>query len=65
MKNYTANALVTFVQRRLIMNGCGVGVNGADGKYGKDTANAVEKFQRMKGLTPDKIAGINTIKALL
>ena len=32
---------------------------------GKSTANAVEKFQRMKGLTPDRIAGINTIKALL
>lgn len=32
---------------------------------GKSTANAVEKFQRMKGLTTDRIAGINTIKALL
>ena len=32
---------------------------------GQATANAVEKFQRMKGLTPDRIAGINTIKALL
>lgn len=65
LKNYTANELVTFVQRRLIMNGCGVGVYGADGKYGQATANAVEKFQRMKGLTPDGVAGINTIKALL
>lgn len=65
LKNYTANDLVTFVQRRLIMNGCGVGNCGADGKYGKDTANAVEKFQKMKGLKADKIAGINTIKALL
>lgn len=65
LKNYTANELVTFVQRRLIMNGCGVGVYGADGKYGQATANAVEKFQRMKGLTPDRIAGINTIKELL
>lgn len=65
LKNYTANDLVTFVQKRLIMNGCGVGDCGADGKYGKDTANAVEKFQKMKGLTADKIAGINTIKALL
>ena len=65
LNNYTANDLVIFVQKRLIMNGCGVGVHGADGKYGKDTANAVEKFQKMKGLTADKIAGINTIKALL
>ena len=65
LKNYTANDSVTVVQRRLIMNGRGVGVNGADGKYGKDTAAAVKKFQQEKGLTPDSIAGINTIKALL
>lgn len=65
LKNYCANDLVRFVQRRLIMNGCGVGDNGVDGKYGKDTANAVEKFQRIKNLTPDKVAGINTIKALI
>lgn len=65
LKNYTANDLVAFVQRRLIMNGCGVGNCGADGKYGRDTANAVEKFQKKKGLSADKIAGINTIKALL
>lgn len=35
LKNYTVNELVTFVQRRLIMNGCGVGIYGADGKYRK------------------------------
>lgn len=65
LKNYTVNELVTFVQRRLIMNGCGVGIYGADGKYGQATANAVRKFQKEKGLTVDGIAGINTIKALL
>lgn len=65
LTNYTANALVTFVQRRLIMNGYGLGVCGADGKYGKDTANAVIKFQRNKGLSADGIVGINTIKALI
>ena len=45
LKNYCANELVKFVQRRLIMNGRGVGIYGADGKYGKDTENAVRKFQ--------------------
>ena len=65
LKNYCANALVTFVQRRLIMNGRSVGNCGADGKYGKDTENAVRKFQQEKGLTVDGIAGINTIKALI
>lgn len=65
LKNYCANDLVRFVQSRLIMNSCGVGVNGVDGKYGKDTANAVRKFQQVHGLALDGIAGINTIKALL
>lgn len=65
LKNYTANELVTFVQKRLIMNGRGVGICGADGKYGKDTATAIKKFQQEKGLAVDGIAGINTIKALL
>jgi peptidoglycan hydrolase-like protein with peptidoglycan-binding domain len=65
LKNYCANDLVKFIQHRLIMNGRGVGNCGADGKYGKDTANAVRKFQQLKGLTVDGIAGINTIKALI
>lgn len=65
LRNYCANDLVKFVQRRLIMNGRSIGNCGVDGKYGKDTANAVKKFQETKGLTPDSVAGINTIKALL
>lgn len=65
LKNYCANDLVRFVQRRLIMNGRSVGNCGADGKYGKDTENAVRKFQQVKGLAVDGIAGINTIKALI
>lgn len=65
LRNYCANDLVKFVQRRLIMNGRGVGNCGADGKYGKDTENAVRKFQQIKGLSVDGIAGINTIKALV
>ena len=63
LKNY--NDLVKFVQIRLIMNGRGVGNCGADGKYGKDTENAVKKFQQEKSLVVDGITGINTIKALI
>lgn len=65
LRNYCANDLVKFVQRRLIMNGRSIGICGADSKYGKDTANAVRKFQSERGLTVDGIAGINTIKALI
>lgn len=65
LRNYSDNDLVKFVQRRLIMNGHGVGNCGVDGKYGKDTENAVRKFQSQKGLVVDGIAGINTIKALV
>ena len=65
LKNYCANDLVKFIQRRLIMNGRGVGSCGVDGKYGKDTENAVRKFQEIKGIIVDGITGINTIKALI
>ena len=65
LRNYCANDLVKFVQKRLIMNGRSVGNCGADGKYGKDTENAVRKFQNQKGLAVDGVAGINTIKALV
>lgn len=65
LKNYCANELVKFVQKRLIMNGRSIGNCGVDGKYGKDTTNAVRKFQQIKGLIVDGIAGINTIKALI
>ena len=65
LKNYCNNDLVKFVQKRLIMNGRGVGIYGADGKYGKDTENDVKKFQQEKSLVVDGITGINTIKALI
>ncbi|MEG7356846.1 N-acetylmuramoyl-L-alanine amidase [Bacillus sp. 0209A] len=42
--------------------------NGIDGVYGPKTANAVERFQKMNGLTPDGIYGSKTkakLEALL
>ena len=65
LSNYCANELVLFIQERLEEKGFTVGSNGKDGKYGKDTANAVSIFQKAKGLKVDGIAGINTIKALV
>ncbi len=41
-----------------------VGVN-ADGKFGKDTRNAVIKFQKNVGLVDDGCVGINTWKKIL
>ena len=50
------------VQRRLKEWGY---YNGAiDGVYGKGTVEAVKKFQRKNGLTPDGIAGKSTYAAL-
>jgi N-acetylmuramoyl-L-alanine amidase len=65
LRNYCENDLVGFIQRRLIMNGHGVGETGVDCKYGRLTENAVIKFQQEHGLVVDGIAGINTIKELL
>jgi N-acetylmuramoyl-L-alanine amidase len=41
-----------------------VGVT-VDGKFGKDTQNAVIKFQLSKGLDADGVVGIKTWKKLL
>jgi peptidoglycan L-alanyl-D-glutamate endopeptidase CwlK len=38
--------------------------NGMDGRFGGGTEAAVKAFQRSKGLTPDGIAGPNTMAAL-
>lgn len=41
-----------------------VGVK-ADGKFGKDTKNAVVKFQKLFGLVPDGCVGLDTWKKIL
>lgn len=48
LKNYTANELVTFVQRRLIMNGRSVGAYGADGKYRKRYSQCSKEIPKRK-----------------
>lgn len=42
----------------------GFNPNGVDGIFGSGTTSAVKKFQSDKGLTPDGIAGANTMYAL-
>jgi peptidoglycan hydrolase-like protein with peptidoglycan-binding domain len=38
---------------------------GADGSFGPGTERALKKWQASKGLTPDGIAGPNTLEKLL
>ncbi len=35
-----------------------------DGSYGPATANALKRFQRTRGLTPDGVLGPKTLRAL-
>lgn len=54
---------VKWVQNRLVARGYSVG--GVDGKYGKNTANAVKALQKDAGLDADGIVGLDTVNALL
>jgi hypothetical protein len=55
---------VQSVQEALMAQDYDVGVNGADGVYGPDTAKAVQRFQRDKKLQADGIVGPETAQAL-
>lgn len=66
LKNFTQNELAKWVQDRLVNHkGYSVGSKGIDGKYGKDTENAVKQFQADNGLSVDGKAGYNTISILI
>lgn len=56
---------VKALQRLLIANDCDCGSWGADGEFGSDTKNAVERYQHKKKLTVDGIAGEETLGSLL
>lgn len=55
---------VRYAQEALIARGYPCGSRGADGAYGDDTENAVERFQQERGLTVDGIIGQNTCEKL-
>ncbi|MBR3474229.1 MAG: peptidoglycan-binding protein [Oscillospiraceae bacterium] len=56
---------VQAAQALLILRGCGVGADGADGDFGPNTRAAVLRFQAKKGLDRDGIVGPVTWSALL
>lgn len=53
------------MQKLLLTHGYSVGVDGADGDFGKDTERAVKSFQLHNGLTADGVCGPKTWAALL
>ena len=55
---------VRALQILLMGRGYSCGDAGADGDFGNDTANAVRRYQKDKGLVKDGIAGADTIGCL-
>lgn len=60
LKNGKTGNLVKLVQCGLICQGLSVGLDGADGDYGRNTTNAVKQFQRVKFLEIDGECGPET-----
>lgn len=65
LKKGAEGNITKLAQERLISLGYDLGKYGADGDFGTDTYNAVVKFQKDNGLTPDGIIGQNTWRKLL
>ena len=55
---------VTLMQTDLVKRGYDVGSSGIDGKFGKQTENALKAFQKDAGLVPDGVCGPLTWAAL-
>lgn len=53
------------IQNQLIALGYSVGIKGADGVYGHDTADAVRRFQRDTGIPADGVVSASTRAAIL
>lgn len=64
LREGSSGSAVKKLQERLISLGYDCGSTGADGKFGRNTALAVIKFQKINGLAPDGIAGPNTLTCL-
>lgn len=55
---------VAWVQQKLCDNGIGVGRAGVDGVCGTETAIAIKRYQTLKLLTVDGVAGVDTCSHL-
>ena len=62
VKNYTENAYAKWVQRRLKAKKYKISV---DGKFGKNSKNTLEEFQKANHLTVDGVCGYNTVMKLI
>ena len=65
LKRGAKGSITKLVQEKLISLGYDLGNYGADEVFGTATYNAVVKFQKDNGLTPDGIIGQNTWRKLL
>lgn len=65
LKYGAVGGYVRTAQQLLIASGFGCGPDGADGDYGKNTVNAVKKFQQLHGLLDDGEIGGETWVELL
>mgnify|MGYP004479733435 CR=1 FL=1 len=60
-KALASGAYVKWVQQNLLNFGYHVGNSGTDGKYGRNTADGVKKFQANQGIRADGIVGMDTV----
>lgn len=65
MRQGARGNITKLLQEKLINLGYNLGQYGADGVFGAATYNAVVKFQKANGLTPDGVIGQNTWRKLL
>ena len=62
VKNYTENAYAKWVQRRLKAKKYKIKI---DGKFGKNSKNTLEEFQKANHLSVDGVCGYNTVMKLI
>ena len=62
VKNYTENSYAKWVQRRLKAKKYKISV---DGKFGKNSKNTLEEFQKANHLSVDGVCGYNTVMKLI
>lgn len=60
LKNGAVGKIAKLVQCALICDGISVGIDGADGEYGRNTVKGVKEFQKKNGLLVDGECGPET-----